>query len=267
MHNRLVSDKSPPKRFVGLWDIHFGHERRNRHKLPIHNPRALAPILKFLDVFQPHHLIWGGDILDCGAISHHNKNNRRAVEGLRLLEDAKLAAAWMQEARTRCAPGVSEALILGNHEDWLEDLIDDYPGLEGVLSVEALLSLPASCRVVNQGGSYHLGKLWFLHGDQFKGGGSNVAKKAVDTYGANVRFGHFHKYEAFTKFAAVDATDVKTGIAVPGLCTRGPKYLEGAPNQWSNGFLWGYIHPDGTFTDYVSIIVNGRFSALGQTFR
>lgn len=260
-----MSERSSPRRYVALWDIHWGYERRGGHKIPIHNPKSLSAVLAFLADFRPHTLIWGGDILDLGAISHHNKNNRRAVEGLRVLEDAQEAKLWMAEARDACEKGAAEVFIKGNHEDWLEDILDDYPGLEGVLSVEALLNLTGA-KVVAQGGSYRLGKCWFIHGDQFRGGGSNVAKKAVEVYGRNVRFGHFHKYEAYSKFSAVDESDVKTGICVPSLCTRGPKYLEGAPNQWSNGFLYGYLHPDGTFTDYVPVIVNGRFSALGKTY-
>jgi hypothetical protein len=32
------------------------------------------------------------------------------------------------------------------------------------------------------------------------------------------------------------------------------------------GFNYGYIHDDGTFTDYTPIIVNGRFTANGKTY-
>jgi hypothetical protein len=45
-------------------------------------------------------------------------------------------------------------------------------------------------------------------------------------------------------------------------------YGGGAPNRWVQGFLWGYLDPkDGSFNDYVSVIVNGEFTALGKTYK
>lgn len=254
-----------PVRFAGLWDLHFGFERKNRHKVPIHDLRALNATLHFLSDFKPDVLIWGGDILDCGGISHHNKGNRRAVEGLRLAEDAKVAASFVRSVRSTLAKGAREILIKGNHERFLEDLIDDFPALEGVLELEALLPLEG-VKVLPVGSSFRLGKIRFLHGDQI-GGGMYPSRKAVDEYNEPIRFGHFHTYQVFTKNSPVDLRQVRNGIAVPALCKRDPAYGGGAANRWAQGFLWGYLHEDGTFNDYVSIIVNGRFSANGRTYR
>jgi hypothetical protein len=85
-------------------------------------------------------------------------------------------------------------------------------------------------------------------------------------YESSVRFGHFHTFQAFTKTAALDASQCKTGMAVPCLCSRIASYGKGAPNKWLTGFNVGYLFPDGTFTDTVIIMINNRFAWNGKVY-
>lgn len=252
------------QKFCALFDLHYGYERRNGAKLPLHDEKALRAVLKFLKDFKPDHTILGGDILDCGAISHHNHGKPGAVEGLRLLGDAK----ELREKLIKPVESLTKSsltYIVGNHEDWLTDLVDQIPALEGIVDVRSMLKLGSRWKVVPQGEAHKLGKLVFIHGDQIKGG-ENAARNAVTAYERNVRFGHFHTFQAATKTSAVDANG-HSGIAVPCLCRKNPAYGGQAPNKWLQGFLWGYIGPKGTFADYVSVIVNGTFIAEGKEYK
>lgn len=261
-----MAGQSFPKRFLYLTDIHWGYEQTGRTRTAIHSLKALDTVLRFATDFAPDYVIWGGDNLDCAAISHHTQHKPRTVEGLRIQEDAAGFAAYRQAVAQTMRKGGTEVLFEGNHEDWLNDLVDKVPGLEGLLDLRTLVGFPADGVFVPQGGIWNLGTLWFLHGDVFKGGGANVAKKAVEIYGRSIRFGHFHRFEAFTKHAALDARDTKTGMAIPCLCTRSPGYAKGAPNQWSQGFLYGWVHKDGTFTDVPVMLVDGHFTYDGRVY-
>lgn len=75
-------------KYAALFDLHYGYERRNGHKVPLHDMRAFGAALAFLKDFRPDTLILGGDILDCGAISHHNKGKPGLSGGL-VLRDGK----------------------------------------------------------------------------------------------------------------------------------------------------------------------------------
>ena len=254
------------KKFVFLVDLHYGYERDvYRHKKPMHSEAAMNCALSFVQHFKPDELILGGDILDCAAISHHNKKKPAQVEGLRLQLDA-------EELRTRfieqlaLPPKAKKHYIIGNHEDWLGDLVDETPGLEGLVSLEKLLQFDSSWNVRPQGGHINLGKLTFLHGDQLRGG-EYAAKAAVVAYERSVRFGHFHTYQAYTKTSALDIKLGRTGVIVPCLCSKAPKYGEGAPNRWVQGLNYGYIHADGTYNDYVAIITNGKTCIDGRIFK
>jgi len=185
------------EKFVALYDSHIGFELRGGHKVPLHDGGAIKIATQFIKDFKPDHTILGGDMLDCGCVSHHNHGKPGATEGMKLLQDAKLCRDTLikpVEAHTK----KTLTYITGNHEAWLEDLEIQVPALEGMFSVEKVLGLGSKWKVIPQGQSHKLGKLMFLHGDQVKGG-QYPAKWAVEAYERNVRFGHFHCFQAFSK--------------------------------------------------------------------
>lgn len=253
------------EKFVALFDAHWGAERDgSRHKVPLHDARAVSVAMQFIEDFKPDHVILGGDTLDCGAVSHHRRGKVGQLEGLRLLADA-------QECRERIIAPLEKQIKgrliyhIGNHEDWLQDVTDELPALEGIVDIGSLLKLSPKWEVIQQGKSSRLGKLTFIHGDQIKGG-ANPAGYAVAAYERNVRFGHFHTYQVATKTTPVDANG-HTGIAVPCLCKKGHMYNQGSPNKWMQGFLWGYVGgPEASFNDYVTVIVNGKAMIMGKSY-
>jgi hypothetical protein len=221
--------------------------------------------MQFIGDFKPDHVVLGGDMLDCGSISHHNKGKTGQVEGLRLLAEA----VECRDAITKpLEQRVKGRLIyhIGNHEDWLADVVDEQPALDGIVDLASLLKLNDKWEVIPQGKASKLGKITFIHGDTVKGG-QNPALAAVTNYERNIRFGHFHTFQMATKTTPIDANG-HTGIAVPCLAKKGPKYGNGNPNKWMQGFLWGYVNgPEGLFNDYVTVIVNGRAIINGKVYR
>ena len=250
------------QKFVALYDLHWGYERRGGHKVALDDVKAMNVALKFIHDFKPDHIILGGDMLDCGSISHHNHGKPGAVEGLKLLEDVKDLRNVLIKPLEALKPK-SLTYIMGNHEDWVNDLVERIPALEGILDIPSLLKLSAAWKVVPNGESTKLGKLTFLHGDQVKGG-EHSAKWATVAYEANVRFGHHHTFQVYTKTSALESNG-HTGIAVPCLCKKNPKYGGGSPNRWVQGFLWGYVGPR-SFNDYVTVIIDGQATINGKTY-
>ncbi len=254
------------EKFVALFDAHWGYERDGqRHKVPLHDERAISVAMQFIADFKPDHVILGGDTLDCGSVSHHRKGVTGQLEGLRLLAEAKECRAAIIEP---CEKLVKGRLVyhVGNHERWLEDVVDEQPALEGIVEIRSLLKLDDRWEVIPQGKASRLGKLTFIHGDTVKGG-QNPAAAAVTAYERNVRFGHFHTFQVATKTTPIDMNG-HTGIAVPCLSKKGHAYGRGAPNKWMQGFNWGYVGgPEGIFSDYVTVIVNGKACINGKLYR
>lgn len=259
-----------PERFIAAYDLHFGFERKGGRKLPLHDDAAWQVVLDFAADFRPNHVVLGGDILDCGAVSHHSAGKPGKTEGLKLAADAAGARARVIEPLEavveRPSRGASRLIYhLGNHERFLQDLVDKEPGLEGLLDVTHLLGLE-KWEVIPLGGLSNLGKLYFMHGDALKGSGDTVAKRMVTEYERSIIAGHRHTYQAFVKTSAVDSELPKIGICAPCLCHKDPAYNEGSPNRWCQGFIFGWIQPDGTFSTYVPIIINGQAVINGKTY-
>src|SRR5882672_10358196 len=154
------------ERFVALFDSHWGYERdASRHKVPLHDEKAVSVAMQFIKDFKPNHVVLGGDILDCGSVSHHRKGRLGQLEGLRLLAEAQECRKTIIEP---IQSSISGRLIfhIGNHEDWLQDVTDEMPALEGIVDIRSLLKLSKRWEVIPQGGISRLGKLTFIHGDQ-----------------------------------------------------------------------------------------------------
>lgn len=250
------------RKFIFSTDLHYGYERRNGHKSPLHDLKAWQTVVKFAADFKPDVWILGGDMLDCGAISHHTKHKPGQTEGLRLVNDAAEGRAVFIAPVERLAK--ERVYFIGNHEHWLDDLRDEMPALEGLVDVRTLLGLQG-WQVVPQGDAYHLGKLTFIHGDTLSGG-EHVAKSAVIHYERSMRFGHFHTYQTYTKTSPLHYKHAKTGMAVPCLCGKMPSYGKGRPNRWVQGFCYGWVHDNGHFNDHVVIILDGKATINGKVY-
>lgn len=252
------------RKFLFSPDKHVGFERRNGRLVPLHDEAAIGAMLAFAREFKPDIWIEGGDNLDCGPVSHWLSDRKLSLESLDLSRDTETYQRLVLDPVSKLKSVTERYWLVGNHEAWLDQLAEKHPGLRSVLDIERLLPLQ-DWTVVPQGAHVKLGKLYFIHGDTLKGG-KTVAEQAVVRYEHNIRFGHFHTYQVATKHSAVDATHIKTGVAVPGLCRRNPQYGKGAPNQWVQGFCWGYLHDDGTFHDTVSVFTKGRVCIHGQVY-
>lgn len=257
------------RRFAALYDTHVGYETVGGHKKPLHDPKALDIVMQFLGDFKPHDVILGGDNLDCGAIArHHNKGKPRKTEGFRLLRDAEECQRLVVKPIEAMLPKDGRRVyIKGNHEDWIEDLLDMDPALEGLIDLRKMLDLGSKWEVIEQGRGVQYHKLYFLHGDTIKGG-EHVAKSGVVNYERNVRFGHHHTYQVYTKTSPIDAEVAKTGVAVPCLCSKDVGYMERLPNRWVQGFTYGWIDEDsGAFSDQVAVIIRGKAVINGKIYQ
>ncbi len=135
-----------------------------------------------------------------------------------------------------------------------------------MFDVKSLMGLSDKWKIVESGDPYYMGRLVFVHGHQLSGG-ENVAKAAVIAWEKSIRFWHFHTQTLFSKNTPADNQYPKTGVGVGCLCKKSPKYGRGAPNKWSQGFLFGYIMPDGSFSDYPVTIVKGQAVINGKVYK
>lgn len=261
------------KRFLGYYDIHMGWERvhvRGHVKIrPTHDLRAIQVANAFARDFKPHIFFLGGDQLNCGPISHWNKGRPRLQEGFRLKEEMDLLDRHVLKPIEALKPN-RIIWLEGNHEVWLNDFLNENPGIEGLVEPKNYLRLEErGWELYSQGEILKIGRMNVIHGDVLRNGrfGSLTAKNLVADYRRNMRAGHKHTYEVYTDVTPFDRQDYHTGILIPALAACSPAYGKNSSSNFQKGFHYGYVWPDGTFSDYVAIINKGEVTVNGKRYR
>lgn len=245
------------KMWVVLSDIHAPEE---------HKPSFKA-VLEFLEHNKVEGVVLLGDNMDCEPISRHTEGRpglRRHGGWQQDLDyfDANI----LKQIEKRIPKNSKKIFHLGNHERWLDDLLEQQPELIGALSISKSLKLEErGWNVIPVGEYSRIGKAYLVHGDQV-GASMHVAKKLVDSFCATAIMGHVHTAQMFTKTSQVKEKNKWAGYVIPTLGTVAPRYAKGRPNSHVHGFGIVEELPDGCVNVYIPIIVSGEFSFAGKIY-
>lgn len=255
------------QRSVVLPDIHH----------PYHDRQAWAAVLEFLKWFKPHQVILNGDAMNMDSANHwaKSKGNLRQMENKRIAAEYDEFSEDILEKIERAVPGYCRLVYMGgNHEDWIEQVIDKDPRLMGSLEVELRLHLkqrgwewipPSSSRQSwNVTPSFfRIGKLLVMHGMYTN---KYHAAKTVGMLSRSVIYGHTHDIQVYTEAHIDDPRSYHTAQSIGCLCKMAPPYMKGKANRWVNAFAVVLSRPSGDYNLYVPVIVKGQFSFGGKTF-
>ena len=244
---------------VILSDIHHPEFNRRAFQAALSYIKANASSIEWVVLL--------GDNMNCENISRHTKGKPRLRSRGGFQRDLdQFNEEVLRPIEQVVAKKTRKVFVLGNHEDWLEQWLDENPEFEGAVSFDKCLELTArGWKVVAQGDHYQIGKAYLIHGDQV-GSGMYVAKKLVDSYCATTIMGHVHTAGMFTKMSDIKREDKWCGYTLPTLGTLAPKYAKGRPNAFINGFGIVEVQENEFVNVYIPIILNGRFAYGGEVY-
>jgi len=194
-------------------------------------------------------------MLDCGPVNHHNAAFPGRLEGMRLGRDMQ----QLRRSILQPAEHIAKTLIyqVGNHEAWIRGCSTRSPASRTPFSIETGLGVK--------------GPKWTLAPQgRSRASASCTSSTATRCDRRRIRavggrrlravhpLGHFHRAQLHTKISALDSSDVHTGWRLP-VVQAGPPLRTLLAEQWMLGFC-GYVFPDGSFNDYLTCIVDGRFA-------
>jgi hypothetical protein len=162
--------------------------------------------------------------------------------------------------------------IIGNHDDWERQLIEENPELEGWMERPDALHLEQrGWQIIPLGHAKRLGQLNVIHGEILSGignqGGAFLSRKAVELYSGNVLAGHTHSPQSYTKISPVERKKKHIGWINGILGATNPDYLRNRPTAWLNGFTIVELYPTGGFFNlYPVVVMNGRFAYAGKIY-
>lgn len=239
----------------------------------IHHPEHCKPAFKAVINFISRNrekiagIVLLGDNMNCENISRHTKGKPRLRTRGGIARDfARFNQDILLPIEAVIAPGTQKIFFLGNHEDWLEQWLDENPEFENMFSFDKCLGLTKrSWQIIKQGEHYQIGKAYLIHGDQV-GSSMHVAKKLVDLFCATAIMGHVHQASSYTKVSQIKAKDKWMGFTLPTLGTVAPKYAKGRPNAFSNGLGIVELWPNEFVNVYIPIILEGKFAYGGEIY-
>jgi hypothetical protein len=247
------------KIYACLADIHY----------PLVHRPTLNAILDFLSKVKVDGIIFQGDQLDMQNISHHTRGKPGLRSRSGYLRDVKgFERDILNPVEALLKKDCERYWIIGNHEDWEQDLINEQPELEELIDHKRILDLDRrGYEVIPLGHCIRLGKLTIIHGEILSGIGNQAggypARKAVQLYAGNVLAAHTHSPQVYTQVSPVDCDQKWQAYISPIVGACNPGYLRNRPTGWLNGFSLVELHSDGTFNLYLITIIKGKFSFGG----
>lgn len=210
-------------------DLHFGAE-------------APGPIKAMDDFFANRYkkhrkgVLCLGDAVDSHTITRHKKRAQRLAELPTLMDEVALARPWFERA-SKYPLGCT--YVLGNHEYWIQDIVDDEPGLAGAPGMEwgaltglgdidGLEILPYQTWVdLGDNVSAH-------HGKGLPSSIKQVTLKYPDQFTV---YGHYHSVELRYRTVYTKDGPVYRGAMQVGCMQGDPDYTVDPDWQWGFGVI------------------------------
>ncbi len=251
---RLYRDMHKKAKLVGkgmfACDYHYPDHDRACHNI----------IIKAIEIVKPDHFIFGGDQLHLDCISHHNKGKVKLLENRRISRDFQgFQEEIMNRIEYALPRGCKKYFMIGNHEYWINRLIEDNPQLEGLMEVENNLDL-SKYQIVPFNDILKIGEMTFIHGVFTN---KYHAEHHLRVYQKMLFYGHLHTNQVYTSVAPTTSLP-KQAVGVGCLCNRNAFYMRNKPNDWLHQFLIWYMFDDGTFVYQTPIIINGKTVINGK---
>jgi len=256
------------KRIVLLPDIHHPH----------HNKLAINAVFKFIKYFKPHAVNIMGDAMNMDAVNHWklSRGSNKYFENKRLSDEYQNFDDEILTPLEKILPKHCDKVFMGgNHEYWIDILLEKMQTLIGSIEVEKQLRLKERdwqwipwVEINREEGTYRrgttqYGKLLVFHGQYTN---KYHAYKTVDTYSKSCAYCHVHDVQMHTKTTVDDHKGFHTAQSIGCLCNKSPEFMGGRMNRWVNAFGVLYVREDGNYNLYVPIIINGQFCFDGKVF-
>jgi hypothetical protein len=250
------------KTYVIAHDLHY----------PAYSKPTWNALMEFIKDVKPAGFIFGGDQFDNNEISHFTKGKPIYRERASYQRNTTGFTREILEPLERSLGDAERTWIIGNHDRFEHDLIEEQPELEGIIERPELLKLTErGWTVVPLGHAHKLGELNVIHGEILTGIGNQAgafpAKKAIEIYASNVLAGHTHAPQSFTKISPVDVKKKYMAWIAPILGATNPSYLRNRPTAWLNGFTIVELRDKGLFNLYPVIVIDGKFGYGGKEYK
>jgi len=228
--------------------------------------RAESCILQAIEVVKPNIGIHIGDAGEWNSVSHWRWSRQRRPPLQYVLDELQEEAEYVNAGMDRIDTAFDHAgttereLIMGNHELWVDNLIEENHHLRKDWAPENLLGLRKRGWKRHKYGKYvPFGKLSLYHGGHYTG--VNHTRSHTQNLSASVMYGHTHDAQK----AMIQKLGGWHGAwSIGCACTMNKPFLRGRPTNWSHNFAVVHLEKNGLFHVEVPDIVDGKCYVYGK---
>jgi hypothetical protein len=237
---------------------------------------AYACAMRGIQIIKPDIFINLGDTGDFPAASHHKwKKKRRPDLNYQLPEvDADIALVNRRldliDSVLDDAGCKTKHMIQGNHDEWLDRLVEENAHLAttkhkyglGYLYKDAVSVATRGYKFTPVQKRLKIGKLYFYHGHLI--GGIDHPRQHLLRWGVNIMYGDKHDVQQ----RSVTHIDGEKSAWCMGCLKRmdhdANNFVRGRPTNWGHAFAIVYFMPNGNFHVQVVRIVDGQCIVNGE---
>jgi predicted phosphodiesterase len=239
------------KRFVICGDNH-GDEQ---------DDASVAALFQFCSDFKPDIVVHLGDNWDFRNLRTKASNDEKTES---MTGDYLCGKAFLEKYFSM---GSERYFLRGNHDERLWNVLGKTTDGNARTYAEKLIGeINYLCRKLNvkmlpydsRLGVLKIGHLQVIHGYHC---GISACSQHARIYG-NCVFGHVHSVESLQ----VPGLDTKEARSIGCMCSLDIKYMSTKTGKlrWANGWAYGVIHADGTYSIYQTRKINGKFYAASE---
>jgi len=228
-------------------------------QFPYQDAKTLTALERFVYDYEPHVIIWDGDMYDFYPLSKYDQSPGRASN----LQHELDIGQKIQERWANRFPNSERILIEGNHEDRLRKYVWEHSGIASLRGLDptSLLSAGGSWRVLPYGSQVRINDLIIEHGEAVRSKSAMTAWAMYTKRGMSGICGHTHRFGVISnRTARGQHIYIENGC----LCRLDPEY--GAFPDWTQGFTYGYINNGSIHLSPTRILDDG-FRAEGRFYR
>ena len=153
-------------------------------------------------------------------------------------------------------------MCAGNHEEWLDNFVKEYPYLKQYKTKNAL-KFDERGWIYHEPGEYlKIGKLYYYHGHHF--GGQYHTANHLRKLGCNVIYGHHHSMQQ-DSISHMDGPKSAWSLGcLKSMSDKKNKWLGGRKHKWAHAFAVVDYYDKGRFTVHPIQIIDGKASLWGK---
>ena len=235
---------------------------------PLHDKKAISVVCKAIKSIKPDGYIDLGDSGEWASASHWQwkRKNKPPLEYylpeiIQEIEEVNKGMDLIDEALDK-ANVKEKHFITGNHDQWLEYFVDEYPYLDQYGLNKALKLEDRGYEVQPLGKLLEIGDMSYYHGHNYSG--MNHASNHCRQYKQNIMYGHHHDVQQ-SSITHMDGQKSAWSIGcLKDMSDKENQWLGYRKTNWSHAFSIVDFFENGYFTVHVIQIIKGRTSLWGE---